>query len=68
MKRPTEQQIEIAALWLDGNEGDGEEKEACAAVAVWLRHEANEAMLRSEARKAGVTVARLRRAITESLK
>jgi rRNA-processing protein FCF1 len=61
MKRPTEVQINIATAWLDANEGEGEEAEACKAVAEWINGLANDAMLREEARRAGVTVAALRR-------
>ena len=61
MNRPSQEQIEIAALWLDENEGGETEQAACSAVAEWIRLEAYESMLRSEARRAGVTVAQLRR-------
>lgn len=58
---PTQEQIDIAALWLEGNEGEGAERTACLVVAKWIKRQAYEGMLRSEARKAGVTVANLRR-------
>jgi hypothetical protein len=61
LKPPTDEQIEIARLWLESNEGEGEEHAACIAVANWLLHYAYERMLRQEARRAGITVGRLRR-------
>ena len=61
MAMPTQEQIDIAALWLEGNEGDGMERAACVTVADWIREQANDRMLRQEARTAGVTVANLRR-------
>jgi rRNA-processing protein FCF1 len=64
MKRPTEQQINIAIGWLDANEGEGDEAQACKAVAEWINAIANDAMLREEARRAGVTVAALRRRLS----
>ena len=63
MKCPTYDQLQLAALWLENNEGD--EAGDCKAVAEWLKHEADEAMIRSEARRGGVTVAALRRKIAE---
>lgn len=60
-KLPTDQQVGVAVMWLRLNEGKDGETEACHAVADWIEHEAFEAMLRSEARSAGVPVARLRR-------
>lgn len=59
--RPTLEQLTLAAEWLDENEGGGEESAACAAVARWLREEAQARMVRGEARKAGVPVAALRK-------
>lgn len=61
MKHPTDAQIEVARMWLESNEGEGDEREACQVVAKWLTHGEHERMLRQEARKAGITVARLRR-------
>lgn len=63
MKRPTEQQVEIARSWLEHNEGEQEEREACRAVAEWLGHQEQKRMLRQEARKAGVPMSRLRQAM-----
>lgn len=60
MLRPTDQQIAIAAMWLRCNEGADGESEACSYVADWIEYEAQQAMLRSEARKAGIPVAMVR--------
>lgn len=65
MRQPSEEQINIATAWLRDNEGDDGEADACRAVADWIRHLANEAFLRNSARKAGVTVARLKRKLAE---
>lgn len=58
---PPQEQIDISILWLESNEGDEGEADACKAVAAWIQHEATESMLRREARSAGMPVARLRR-------
>jgi hypothetical protein len=39
-KRPTFEQLGLAAEWLDMNEGDGGEAEACKAVAEWIMAQA----------------------------
>lgn len=62
---PSKEQIDIALLWLRVNEGDGEEAAACEAVAAWIEAMEVERFLRNEARKCGVTVARLRRKLAE---
>lgn len=36
MKHPSIEDMETAAEWLDCNEGDNGEKEACSRVATWL--------------------------------
>lgn len=66
MRRPTDQQIEIACLWLEANEGEGEERQACRSVAAWLEHQAAGRMLRQEAKTAGIPVAAVRRRLAES--
>lgn len=60
MKRPTEKQLDTAIAWLRSNEGDDGERERCAAVADWLEQQEMDAVLRSEARKAGISVKTLR--------
>lgn len=63
-KRPTPEQFEFAVMWLQSYEPDKDEINVCAVVAEWIETEEYEHMLRHEARKAGVTVARLRRHLT----
>jgi hypothetical protein len=58
---PTDQQFETAIMWLQSNEGEGEEAEACNAVASWIEQHRTNAMLREVARKAGVSVTKLRK-------
>lgn len=65
MKRPTPEQIAVACEWLDLNEGDNDEAEACQAVIVWLEHLQSEHELQTAARRAGVPVSIARRAVTK---
>lgn len=67
MKRPTNAQLMIATMWLDGNEGDAEEQGSCQAVARWLDWHQQQAELRSVAREAGVSVVALRRRLAGSV-
>lgn len=66
MKRPTDEQIAIASMWLESNEGEGEERAACVAVANWLQHQQREYWLRSEAKRHGISVPDLRRICAEA--
>lgn len=68
MKLPPTEQIDIAVAWLECNEGEGQEGEACRAVAAYLEHQNKEAFLRREARAQGVPVARLRRKLENGWK
>ena len=61
MKLPTDEQFEIALLWLENNEGVGREMDACRAVASWIERGRYHEMLRQTARQAGGSVAALRR-------
>jgi len=65
MHKPSSDQIAIAAMWLRGNEGDGDEAEACNAVADWIEALGFDSTLRREARAAGVPVKALRRRLKE---
>lgn len=60
MKKPTDDQVNIAILWLYDNEGEGEEGEACRSVAQWLSERLENGYLRKSAREAGVPVKLLR--------
>ncbi len=66
MKLPSDEQIEIARLWLEANAGDGGEQAACQAVASWLESASEERMLRQAAKAGGVPVSQLRRRLRES--
>lgn len=65
MSRPTDEQFDIAVLWLENNEGEGAEGEACRAVAAWLQKELADRQIRYTARKVGVTTAQLRKKLSE---
>lgn len=53
MRMPTQEQINVAIMWLQSNEGEDGELSDCNAVAQWLQHQAHNAMLREEARAGG---------------
>lgn len=61
MVRPSADHFETAIQWLEKNEGDGFEKEACTEVAKWLIEQENQRFLRACARDANVPVAGLRK-------
>ena len=63
--KPTDTEINIAIMWLESNEGDNGEAEACKAVAEWIAHEQRERVVAKIARRAGVTKARARRKLEE---
>lgn len=65
MKRPTQEQIDTAILWLQTNDGRDGESVACNTVAQWLGHMQREAAVNSLARKVGVTPARMRLKLAE---
>jgi len=65
MRMPPQEQIDVARMWLESNEGDANESAACKAVAAWIDHMAREAFLRQAAREGGITVATLRRRLAE---
>ena len=62
---PPTEQIDIAIMWLESNEGKGVEGEACKAVAAWLEHMNREAWIRHEARARGITPTRFRKALAK---
>lgn len=61
MKLPDTEILDITILWLEHNEGNGKEREACLAVAKYLEHQNREAFIRREARCRGVSPASFRR-------
>lgn len=56
MKPPTSDQFRLAALWLRSNEGEVEERTACATVADYLEGRADAAAFRALASEAGLPV------------
>lgn len=64
-KLPSDDDLLIAVSWLRINEGSDGEADACIRVADWIEQEAHKRMLRFEARRIGVPVARLRRKLSE---
>lgn len=62
MKKPTADDMHVAAQWLDIYEG-AEDKEACLRVRAWLLQQADVADFREACRGAGVPVAQARKAI-----
>lgn len=60
MKKPPPEQFDIAIHWLENNEGDGSEGEACKAVAAWLDAQEDARQMRNLARSHGVPVKALR--------
>lgn len=62
-KRPSADDLYLAAEWLEIYEG-AEDAEACRRVAAWLRSQSDAAELRAACRAAGVSIAKLRKHIT----
>jgi hypothetical protein len=67
MKRPTLDQMETAAMWLDMNEGEGAEGEACALMAQWVRDKIEQRETKALARRYRVPVRLLRQIIVRRL-
>jgi polysaccharide pyruvyl transferase WcaK-like protein len=61
MKRPTPDQLRLAADWCEGNDGD--EASDLKAVADWLNRHADDADIRALCHSKGVSVGALRAAI-----
>jgi hypothetical protein len=60
---PFAEDIEIAAQWLEANEGGDGEAESCRRVAAWLDAQASAIEERRTARAASVPVAKLRQVL-----
>lgn len=67
MKRPAAEDLAIAAEWLESNEGDNGEKEACSRVATWLDTYARESAERAAAREVGCTVGYFRKHMAKQI-
>lgn len=63
---PSVTDMEVAALWLEANEGDAGESDSCKRVAIWLLKQAENKELRILARENGVRVTDLRKAISKA--
>ena len=61
---PDDDDFALAAEWLRNYETEPQ-RSRCLVVADWLESFAHEAMLKREARKQGVPIARLRRKLAE---
>lgn len=64
-RTPSIEDMDIAAEWLDCNEGEDGEGDACARVAEWLRVQAAAKSDREAAKAAGVNVGHLRGALAK---
>lgn len=66
-KTPTNQEIVTAIAWLDAFEGEAEPENArdITRVAVWLREFVQDRVLKTEAKKAGVPIAYVRKRLQE---
>ncbi len=56
MKAPTPDDLLLAALWLEQNEGEDDERGPMLRVAEWLKRQADAKYFRDACRKAGITV------------
>ena len=63
--RPTQDDLLLAAEWLDYNEGGDGESERCARVAEWLRKQVHNRQTAALAKQCGVSRAVVRAAITQ---
>ena len=72
LKNPTIEEFNTAILWLENNEGEGFEKEACTSVMNYLinvrdRQEVTE-VIREVAKEKGVSPANVRASLRKVLK
>jgi len=58
---PSEEDFDVAIGWLDINEGEDGEKEACRRVAAWISEYSENRRIRTIARENGIPVGALRR-------
>lgn len=62
---PSAEDLRLAALWCDNNEGDDGEQEPLKRVARWLEQQADAKELREAAKEHGVPVGRVRDALAK---
>ena len=63
---PSAEDLRTAAIWLDANEGDVDERGPMVRVARWLEEQADAKELREAAKEHGVPVSKLRAALAKS--
>ncbi|HCE7248320.1 TPA: hypothetical protein NHR53_006222 [Pseudomonas aeruginosa] len=61
---PSSDDFRTAALWLDSNEGDDDERAPLIRVARWLEQQAESKELREAAKEHGIPVGKLRAALS----
>jgi len=66
--KPKPDQMRVAALWLETNEGQGDEGTSCHVVAEWLIDKADNLDFIAACREAGVPVAKARAAFAKAIK
>jgi len=64
MKRPSTAKFEVAIMWLENNEGEGFEREACREVAAWLDQLRSSEKIARIARKTKIPAKRVREYLT----
>lgn len=66
MKRPSLEDMSLAAEWLRANEGDSGESDSCMRVATWLDDQVQQAQVREAAHSAGFKVGDVRRVLARN--
>lgn len=65
--RLSDEAIEIAVSWLEANEGDGDESDACHRVASWLKIELNNREASRLAKACGAKPRQVREAVAAKM-
>ena len=65
LPRLTPEDFQTAIAWLESNEGEDGEADACVRVAKFLRHEANKRLVAKVAQQTGAGSKRARAALAE---
>jgi len=65
LSAPSVEDLRLAALWCESNEGDDNERLPLARVAEWLEAQAEAKELREAAKEHGMPVAKLRAALVK---
>lgn len=64
---PSVEDLRLAALWCDSNEGDDAERLPLARVAAWLEAQAEAKEMRDAAKEHGLPVGKLRTAMAKAM-